>query len=201
MSAKKSGMKTGEKILFGIFGVFVVMAVIGFIAMEVVRAHSEKPMYVTTSHFDFSPEGLHGSELFRTAGCTACHRAVRNGTNMGLDLDGVGSRRSLQYLNSFLKNPQDTYGTATVDHGPAPKEAAYVSALPEQDLHAIAVFLSELRADRGSGNARQPPSERSGFIDNMLRMWAPEGWKTEFHDVREQPKSGAKEGENGTRAN
>ena len=201
MSAKKSGMKTGEKILFGIFGVFVVMAVIGFIAMEVIRARSEKPMYVTTNHFDFSPEGLRGSALFRTAGCTACHRAVRNGTNMGLDLDGIGSRRSLQYIGSFLKNPQDTYETATVDHGPVPKEAAYVSALPEQDLHAIAVFLSELRADRGSGNARQPPSERSGFIDNMLRMWAPEGWKTEFHDVREQPKSGAKESENGTRAN
>lgn len=194
-------MKTGEKILFGIFGVFVVMAVIGFVAMEVIRARSEKPMYVTTNHFDFSPEGLRGSALFRTAGCTACHRAVRNGTNMGLDLDGIGSRRSLQYLGSFLKNPQDTYETATVDHGPVPKEAAYVSALPEQDLHAIAVFLSELRADRGSGNARQPPSERSGFIDNMLRMWAPEGWKTEFHDVREQPKSGATESENGTRAN
>jgi cytochrome c553 len=201
MSAKKSGMKTGEKILFGIFGVFVVMAVIGFVAMEVVRARSEKPMYVTTTHFDFSPEGLRGSESFRRAGCTACHRAVRNGTNMGLDLDGIGSKRSLQYLISFLKNPQETYATATVDHGPAPKEAAYVSALPEEDLHAIAVFLSELRADRGSGDARRPPPERSGFIDNMLKMWAPEGWKTEFHDVREQPKSGDRESENGTTAN
>lgn len=201
MSVNKSGMKTGEKILFGIFGLFAVMAVVSYIVLEVIRARSDKPMYVTTTHFDFSQEGLRGSELFREAGCTSCHRALRNGTSMGLNLDGVGSRRTLQYLVSFLKNPEATYTAATIDHGLAPKEAAYVSALPEQNLHAIAVFLSELRADRGSGVARQPPPEKSGFIDNMLRAWAPEGWKTEYRDVRNDPKSSLRESKNGTGTN
>ena len=193
MLAKKSGMKTGEKILFGIFGLFAVMAVVSYIALEVIRARSDKPMYVTKTHFDFSQEGLRGSALFREARCTACHRALRNGTSMGLNLDGVGSRRTLEYLVSFLKNPEAIYRATTIDHGLPPKEAAYVSALPEQDLHAIAVFLSELRADRGAGTARQPPPEKSGFIDSMLRMWAPEGWKTEYRDVRDEPQSGVRE--------
>jgi hypothetical protein len=188
------GLKTGEKILYGIFGVFMVMAVIGFAAMEWVRLHMDKPMYASTTHYDFSAEGLRGSEIFRFKNCTACHRALRNGTNMGLDLDGRGSRYSYDYFYNFLKNPEKTYREHTVDHGLAPKEAAWVADLPDADLRALARFVSELKADQGSGSAVKPPSEKSSFIDNMLKLWAPDTWKTQYKDVRGQKKPDDQEG-------
>lgn len=183
------GMKFGEKILFGVFLLIGIFAVASLVMMETVRARMDKPMYPTTTHFDFSAEGLRGSVLFRKEGCTACHRAVRNGTNMGLDLDGIGSKRSPEYLAAFLRNPEATYSSKTLDHGLEPKEAAYVAKLPEQELQALAVFLSELRATQGSPDAPLPPSERSGFIDEMVKVWAPGNWKSEYHDVRTEEKT------------
>ncbi|MDR2195809.1 MAG: c-type cytochrome [Gallionellaceae bacterium] len=182
------GLKRGEKILFGIFLAIGVFAVISFILMEVIRSRMDKPMYPTTTHYDFSAEGLKGSEYAREARCTSCHRILRSGTNMSLNLDGIGSRRSFDYLINFLKNPEATYSSKTIDHGLAPKEAAYVAELPEEQQHAIAVFLSELRADPGSAVARAPEGQ-SGFIDEMLKVWAPDTWKTEYKDVREDAKS------------
>ncbi len=191
----KGGIKRGEKILFGVVALICVFALASFIMMEVIRARMDKPMYADATHFDFSAEGLRGSELFRVHGCTACHRAVRNGTNMGLDLDGIGSKRDLTYLVNFLRDPEATYGSRTLDHGPKPKEAAYVAGLPDDKRHAIAVFLSELRANRGSPDAPLPPLERSGFIDEMVKVWAPDNWKSEHHDVRQDatPATTAKE--------
>ncbi len=186
------GLKRGEKILFGVVALLGVFALVSFVALEIVRAHSDKPLYANATHFDFSEEGLRGSSVFRYKGCTTCHRAVRNGTNMGLHLDGIGSRRTLQYLTTFLQNPEATYGTRTVDHGPG-KTAAYVAELPEADRHSLAVFLSELRAVQGSPDARLPPAGRSGFIDEMVKEWAPDGWKSSYKDVREEAGSGQKE--------
>lgn len=197
----KGGFKRGEKILFGVIALIGVFALASFIMMEVIRSRMDRPMYADATHFDFSKEGLQGSALFRYKRCTSCHRAVRNGTNMGLDLDGIGSRRDLAYLVNFLKDPGATYSTRTVDHGPAPKEAAYVAQLPEAERHAIAVFLSELRASRGSPDAPAPPPERSGFIDEMVRVWAPENWKAEHQDVRDRVKSVTDEKEQGSAAN
>jgi len=182
---KTSGLRLGEKVLFGIAAAFVVFAVISFIAMEVYRAHSGKKMYAATSHFDFSPEGLTGSERFRDLGCTNCHRAVRNGTNNGVNLDGIGSRRTVDYLIAFLHQPEATYGTQTMEHG-SNKEAAYVASLPDKDIHELGVFLSELKATQGSPDARLPSEGRSGFIDEMVKIWAPSTWKSQYHDVREE---------------
>lgn len=183
----KKALKTGEKLLFGIFGVFVVLAVISFIILEVVRFKSTKPMFEATMHFDFTPEGKRGSELFREARCTSCHRAMRNGTNMGLSLDGLGSRRTRDWILEFLKNPEKTYDARTIDHGPAPKEAAYVADLPPQDVNDIATFLSELRADVGAAAAARPPEGRSEFIDNMVKAWAPKEWDEKYTDIRTKP--------------
>ncbi len=179
------GLRLGEKILFGIAAAFVLFAVLSFIAMEVYRHHSGKQMYAVTTHFDFSPEGLSGSERFRDLGCTSCHRAVRNGTNNGVNLDGIGSRHTLDYLIAFLHEPEATYRAQTLEHGPA-KAAAYVARLPEKDLHSLAVFLSELKATQGSPDARVPMAGSSGFIDEMVKIWAPSAWKSQYHDVREE---------------
>jgi cytochrome c2 len=177
-------LKTGEKVLFGFVALLVVVAVQNYVSIEVRRLSSANPVRPILTHYDFSGDGFHGSELFRKNNCSSCHRAIGNGTNMGLDLDGIGSRRDFKYLESFLRDPEGTYITRTVEHGMAPKSAAYVAQLPEKDRHDIAVFLSQLRADRGGAAARLPPVGKSGFIDAMLDMWVPDSWRIMFSDIR-----------------
>jgi len=184
MSNKKQSLKSGEKILFGIVAVFIGLAVIGYAALETYRMSRTEPMFKNSTHDVFTAEGQLGSRIFRHANCTACHRALRNGTNMGLSLDGVGSSHDLEWLVAFLADPEATYGAKTLDHGPSPKEAAYVAKMSEQDRHAMAVFISQLKSDRGSSSAPMPPEGRSDFIDKMVGAWAPADWKERFTDVR-----------------
>lgn len=180
----KQSLKPGEKVLFSIFGVFLVVAVLGYIGLEFMRMHTQKPMFVIRTHYDLTPEGERGSVIFRKSRCTDCHRAMNNGTNMGLDLDGLGSSKTKEWILAFLREPEKTYETKTVDHGAAPKEAAYVAKMPLADLDAMATFISELKADRGSPAAPEPPEGRSTFIDDMVKMWAPKDWKNKYQDVR-----------------
>lgn len=195
----KAGVKLGEKVLFGVVALLGVFAVGSFIMLQVISSNSGKPLYPVTTHFDFTPEGLKGSVIFRKEQCKSCHKAELNGTNMGLDLDGIGSKRTFSYLYNFLKHPEETYASRTIDHGPSPKEAAYVQELSDKDLHALATFLSELKASRGSADAPMPPPGKSGFIDQMVKMWAPGSWKKEFHDVRDEANTTQK-GEQGDAA-
>ena len=184
---KRQFLKTGEKVLFAIVGVFVALATIAYIALEVVRLNSHEKMFVSKTSYDFSAAGKRGSKFFRVDRCTDCHRAVRNGTNMGLSLDGVGSVRSVDWIYSFLTNPEKTYGTRTIDHGLKPKEAYYVAELPDNQLKDIAQFISELKAEQGSSSSAVPPEGRSEFIDNMVKMWAPPEWEEKYGDVRDKP--------------
>jgi len=186
--AKQQRLKQGEKILFGIAIVFIVLAVIAYIVLETVRHQSDKPMFEQKTNFSLSAAGQLGSAGFRKSGCTSCHRALNNGTNMGLSLDGVGSARTREWLYDFLRDPERMYGSDTVDHGYAPKEAAYVAAIPASDLYNIAAFISDLKSDQGSSSAPMPPDDRSEFIDNMLKNFAPPEWKDKYQDVRENEK-------------
>lgn len=171
-------LKIGEKILFGLFGLLFLMGLAMFGALEYIGSHRNQPLYPSGNQYTFSEEGLHGQTLFRKDNCTSCHSAVRNGTNMGLDLDGLGSIHDYDYFYNFLRFPEKTYrGGTTVDHGMPPKEAAYVSQMPDQDLQAIARFLSELKAPAGSASAPEPPPGDSSFIDTMLKYFAPDSWK------------------------
>ncbi len=182
----KQSLKQGEKVLFGIFGAFVVAAVLGYIALEAIRINAEKPMFEVKTHFELSGDGHKGSAVFRESRCTSCHRAMRNGTNMGLSLDGVGTKRTYDWLFEFLQNPEQVYGSPTIDHGEAPKEAAYVSSMSKDELQLIARFLSELRADQGSSSSPIPPEGKSEFIDGMLKVVAPQDWKEKYSDIRQQ---------------
>lgn len=193
MSSNSQPLKPGEKILFTVAGAFVVFAVIAFIIMQFLIVKSEKPLFETKTHAALSAEGQRGSELFRINGCTTCHRALRNGTNMGqtADLDGVGSRRTADWLYAFLIDPVANYGAETMDHRPGQRSAAYVQQMAKQDLHAIAVFLSELKSDQGSSSAAVPPKGDSPFIDSMVKTWAPQSWKERYPDVRDKQQSAA----------
>lgn len=191
MASKNQPLKPGEKILFTVAGVFVVFAIIAYIIMQIVIANSDKPLFEVKTTANLSAEGQHGSYLFRTNGCTTCHRALRNGTNMGqtADLDGIGSRRTMQWMYAFLQYPEANYPSKTLDHAPGQRSAAYVAELPPEDLHAIAVFLSELKSEQGSSSAPIPPKGDSPFIDSMVKTWAPKEWKEKYKDVRDDPEA------------
>lgn len=182
----KQPLKSGEKILLSVFGVMFVAAMAGYAAIETVRIKSDKPMYTQTTFFDFSEDGKKGSVLYREANCNSCHRAVRGGTNMGLSLDGIGSRRTKEWIEQFLTDPEKAYGQPTIDHGSPPKEAAYAAKFTPEKRQLIATFLSELRAIKGSPSAEGPPPGDSQFIDAMVKSWAPDSWKDKYTDIRER---------------
>ncbi len=186
-------MKLGEKILFGLVGVLVLITVVSFFSLESIRHKSEKPLFPILTHYEFTPEGERGYGIYQHNGCYECHHAVGSGTSMGVSLDGVGSKHDLNYFYRFLKDPENTYGAKTLEHGEPPKSAAYVSKLSDADLHAMAVFVSELKADQGSSSSFEPPEEQSSFIDAMLQMWTPAGWKSQFVDIRDWMKNNSKE--------
>ncbi|RMH18519.1 MAG: cytochrome c [Gammaproteobacteria bacterium] len=180
--------KQGEKILFIIFGIFMACAVVGYILLEIYRHQLDRPMFKNRVNYVFSEEGKRGYELYSHSRCNSCHRVLGNGTNNGNDLDGIGSKRSLEWLVNFLNEPEKTYPRRTFDHGALPKEAYYVEQMPKSDLHAIAVFLSELKVEQGSSMSPLPPRGRSEFIDNMVGTWAPKDWKDKYQDVRQTEK-------------
>ncbi len=186
--AKKQPLKSGEKILLGIFGAFFCLAAIGYVVLESVRLTSEKPMFTQTTFFNFSKEGKIGHGYYMKANCNACHRAVRSGTSMGLSLDGIGSKRSVDWLEQFLLEPERVYEGPTIDHGVGKEAGNIIARLSEDQIRPIAVFLSELKAVAGSSVSKVPPPERSEFIDGMVGAWAPEGWKEKYEDVRDRIK-------------
>ena len=203
MAEGRRGWKIGEKVLFGIFGVFVLLAGIGFYFMQA-AVQKHPGMFKVTTHYNLSAEGQKGSSIFLNQGCTDCHRAIQDGTNSGLSLDGEGSKHDEKWIYAFLKHPEETYGAKTIDHHDAaassagaapptaasyaanPAAAAYVAALPDEKLRALAVFLSELTADVGSTSGAQPPEAHDGFIDKMVGLWAPDSWKGKFRDIRKE---------------
>ena len=171
-----------------IFGVFFLLAMIAYAILETVRLNSEEPLFKQTTFFDFSEAGKKGSSIYQKARCNSCHRALRMGTSMGLSLDGIGSKRSLEWLEEFLANPESKYEGETLDHGLPPKEASYVMTMSKEDRHLMAVFLSELRAEAGSSVAKVPPPEHSEFIDGMVKAWAPKEWQEKYTDIRDRIK-------------
>ncbi len=183
---KKQRLKTGEKLLFIVAGAFVILASIAFGIMQYMMATSDKPIFEQHTHFDLSEAGQKGSKIYRVNACSECHRAMSEGTNMGNSLDGIGSRRSLAWLERFLAEPEKVYGHKTMDHGVRPKQAYYVAELPVEDRRNLAVFLSELRSDQGSSSSPVPPKGESPFIDAMVKTWAPDEWKEKYTDIRDK---------------
>jgi len=184
----KSPLKTGEKLLFIIAGIFILFATIAFGIMQYVMATSDTPIFEQKTHYNLSDEGKRGSVIFRESTCTECHRAMRGGTNMGNNLDGIGTKRGLQWIEKFLRDPEGTYAHVTMDHGPKPKQAFFVAEMSESDRHLMAVFLSQLISEQGSASSPVPPKGDSPFIDSMVNAWAPDAWKEKYTDIRDKPK-------------
>ncbi|MFV2056569.1 MAG: hypothetical protein ACC707_08885 [Thiohalomonadales bacterium] len=180
----KQKLKLGEKVMLSTFGIFFLLAAMGYVILEIYRINSDKPLFTQTTHFIFSDEGKIGSKIYREANCNSCHRALRSGTSMGLSLDGIGSKRTVVWLETFLNSPKQVYSAKMIDHDSGQEADRDVVDLTARQKHLIAVFLSELKADAGSSVAKVPPNGRSEFIDSMIGAWAPKEWRGKYKDIR-----------------
>jgi len=88
-----------------------------------------KPPPVQYRYFE-SPRTQAGEALYRTRGCGSCHRILGNGAAIGPALDGVGSRRSGEWLLDFLSRAHKGFGP-----------------LPPAECAALAAYLEALRSN------------------------------------------------------
>ena len=83
-------MKKGEKILFGIVGLLVVITVINFTILQKASHDSVKPLFPILTHYDFTTAGLRGYGIYEHNNCYDCHKAVGSGTRMRCNPGWVG---------------------------------------------------------------------------------------------------------------
>jgi cbb3-type cytochrome oxidase cytochrome c subunit len=89
-----------------------------------------------------------GEAVFRREGCGSCHRVFGNGATYGPRLDGVGSRRSADWLRHYLEDPQPGVGDK-----PYRLRMPSYRTLPGVELDALVAYLQALRAVGGEGTA------------------------------------------------
>lgn len=68
-----------------------------------------------------------GEAVYRHAGCGSCHKIFQTGAAIGPSLDGVGSRRTREWLLDFLARPHK--GSPAVLPAERPALADYLEAL------------------------------------------------------------------------
>lgn len=76
-------------------------------------------------------------ELLKQERCLECHLLKGKGGAVGPNLTTVGSRRSRDYIVQQIKDPRS--------HNPHSAMPSFGSRLPEQDINALADYLSGLK--------------------------------------------------------
>jgi len=91
-----------------------------------------------------------GEVIYRREACRDCHKVFGNGSASGPPLDGVGSRRSPDWLQAYLAAPRATGG-----------EPAYRVTMPSYaglkpaERDALVAYLSALAAPAAQRDATQ----------------------------------------------
>ena len=110
------------------------------------HAHGEVPE-ATAMKADFVPasptdSSRAGQKLYFDMGCAACHIINKVGGQFGPKLDGIGARRSREFITSHITNPQVHTEKFPGEHA-AKTMMPPTSATPEQ-IEQIADFLMTL---------------------------------------------------------
>ena len=96
-------------------------------------------------------ESKHGDMIYRKQFCSSCHEVFRNGATYGPNLDGVGSRRTVSWLREYIHTPR-----SGVSAKPYRLKMPPYDSLPEEELDALAAYLSGLRMLDSEQNVLQP---------------------------------------------
>jgi len=91
--------------------------------------------------YDETAASRAGEAVYRREGCGTCHQVFGNGATYGPKLDGVGSRRSAEWLRAYLIDPRPGVG----DRPYRVRMPAY-AGLPQRERDALVDYLQALRA-------------------------------------------------------
>ena len=78
-----------------------------------------------------------GAAIFSREKCIECHTIRGHGGAVGPNLTTVGNRRSRDYIIQQIKNPSS--------HNPDSAMPSFKDRLSEQDINALANYLSSLK--------------------------------------------------------
>lgn len=106
---------------------------------EIAGTASVNPDFVPAAETDASRAG---QKLYYEMGCASCHSINKTGGQFGPKLDGIGARRSRQFLIGHISNPQIHTEKFPGEHA-ATAMMPSTEATPEQ-LEQIADFLLTL---------------------------------------------------------
>ncbi len=144
-------MKKGERIFFWVSGVIAVLAVVSVAG----RYSGDDTPHKARDYYEWSDAGIEGYELYKKNGCNSCHRALRMGeAGVAPVLDGEGTRRSEQWLVSYMQDPESMVpGSA---HSPD-RMGPDFGQFDAQQREYFVKFLVGLKSNPGSSNYPVPP--------------------------------------------
>lgn len=144
-------MKKGERIFFWVSGVIAVLAV----ASVAGRYSADDAPRTARDYYEWSDAAGEGYRQYKQNGCNSCHRVLRMGeAGVAPVLDGEGTRRSEQWLQSYLQDPESMVpGSAHAADRMGPDFARFDA----QQKHYFVKFLVSLKSNPGSSNYPVPP--------------------------------------------
>jgi hypothetical protein len=146
-----SGLKQGERVLFFMVGVLLVF---GFVFWLLAITDTIDVLRVRDV-YEGSPEADKGLDLVRDHGCRNCHNVLNIGEwGLGPSLDGVGTRRTYQWLRAYLEDPARQMNGKTLHNGTYGPD---FSEFSEREKDLIATFLFAQKSMPGSANYGAPP--------------------------------------------
>ncbi len=89
-----------------------------------------------------------GASIFSSDGCIACHTINGNGGSIGPNLSHIGSKRSLSWIKTQIKNPSAHFasGSSVTING-----VSYMAIMPSHknmqasELNTLASYLESLK--------------------------------------------------------
>ncbi len=146
-----AGLKQGERVLFFTVGVLLVG---GFVFWLLAITNVTDVMRVRDV-FEDSPEADLGYKLVQDHGCRNCHNVLNIGEwGLAPSLDGLGTRRTYQWIRAYLDDPAKMMGGKTLHNGAYGTDFSELAPI-EKDL--IATFLFAQKSMPGSANYDKPP--------------------------------------------
>jgi len=139
-------LRTGEWIvLIGAVLIFALAIVVGKLVLD-------QPPRVYYVYHD-SDETQQGERIYHREGCNACHKVFGNGYAYGPGLDGIGSRRTEDWLQRYMMAPwpgvsKRRYRT----------EMPAYDGLPANELEALIRYLLALKETDEDGKILRPVS-------------------------------------------
>lgn len=95
-----------------------------------------------------SEKSRQGLQLFADNGCFSCHSVRGAGGWFGPALDGIGARRTPQFIAEQVRNPELNVSQTRKDHLERPSMMPKIN-LPEDDVEKIVAFLLTLPQLKG----------------------------------------------------